>query len=223
MLRAMQRGHAAARGDVPAEALNKQCYTLAAKALVLLRCGLVDSVSVVPAAVAVRRLCHDVVSKESRVRPSGVHGARLLPGAIAVDGQDPFHANLSSAIKSVGGELSVVLAPYLSESSIQALHDVVSSLGAAEVLRLLFGDPMKPANGIDCAQALDELLAACKLFLEQQPEPPASAPSLAPPSAKTGPRVAFADAPAAPGKPPAPSESSIGANTPTKDPGTPAP
>ena len=183
LLRALQRAHSRVHGEDEAQDLNKHCYQLAAKVAVLLRCSLVKEKDLEPAALALRRMCEALLAKEGRVRPTGSLGARLLPGMVAVDPQDPFHAVLCSAMQSVGGVLGQIFAPYVSESSCQVVREVCSHLCAQDVLTVLFGDPLKPTSGIACLEELETVLAASGQYLDfsqslaQEAESPADAPT----------------------------------------------
>ena len=111
------------------------------------------------------RAAEQAIEKEARVRPSGAQGARLLPGAVAVDTQDPFHAAIASATQSVARALGKALGSHLSESSNQMLLEA-QQLADKAVFVALFGDAMKPQAGVAADGALKELLAACRYFLK---------------------------------------------------------
>ena len=123
---------------------------------------------------ATSRHCHERDSTSlsqscaslSRVQPSGPGAQRLLPGAVAVDTNDPFHSGLGGAMASVGMALSRALGSHMSESSCKGLQDVFAQLCSQEVLKALFGNALKPTAGVGCKPALDDLMAACRLYLE---------------------------------------------------------
>ena len=109
-LRAMQLAHEMVHGAKAKVELNKRCCVLAAKAQVLVRCGLISKEALAPAAAATERALQLVLQKERRVRPPrGPTAPRLLPGAVAVDTEDPFHMELSSAVRGIASTLGAAL------------------------------------------------------------------------------------------------------------------
>jgi len=210
MLRAMQRAHRGVAGAAAADALNRSFFVIAAKAVVLLRCKLVVDADMKTVDAVLCRAAEQAIEKEARVRPSGAQGARLLPGAVAVDTQDPFHAAIASATQSVARALGKALGSHLSESSNQMLLEAAQQLADKTVFVALFGDAMKPQAGVAADGALKELLAACRYFLKARqaagtytpkpPEkPPAPAAEAAPAAAEAAPAAPAAGADAAPG------------------------
>ena len=166
MLRAMQRAHRSVAGAAAADTLNRSFFVIAAKAVVLLRCKLVVDADMKTVDAVLCRAAEQAIEKEARVRPSGAQGARLLPGAVAVDTQDPFHAAIASATQSVARALGKALGSHLSESSNQMLLEAAQQLADKAVFVALFGDAMKPQAGVAADGALKELLAACRYFLK---------------------------------------------------------
>ena len=185
MLRAMQRAHRSVAGAAAADALNRSFFVIAAKAVVLLRCKLVVDADMKTVDAVLCRAAEQAIEKEARVRPSGAQGARLLPGAVAVDTQDPFHAAIASATQSVARALGKALGSHLSESSNQMLLEAAQQLADKAVFVALFGDAMKPQAGVAADGALKELLAACRYFLKARqaagtytpPKPPEKPPA----------------------------------------------
>lgn len=159
MLRGMCAAHSHAVGAEATSALQRSCYTLAAKVNVLLRCGRVSAASLERASAALRAVAASVLAKDARVRPAG--GAarlRLLPGAVTTDPLDPFHTELGGKLRGVGNALVRALAAHVSDDSIQRLHAVFGSLASAGALASLFGEPLRPVEGVACARALQQVL-----------------------------------------------------------------
>ena len=165
-LGAMQHVH----GEEAALELKQRCTVLAAKLAVLLRCKLLEPAELSQTGSALKHAVELAMQKRGRVQPTGPSAMRLLPGAVAVDTTDPFHTGLGGAMGSVGMALSKAIASHMSESSCASMQDVFAQLGSQEVLIALYGNALKPFSGIGCREMLDELMAACQLFLEPPPE-----------------------------------------------------
>lgn len=166
--RAMLTAHGHAHGDASRADVHRRCCVIAAKVGVLLRCRLLSPEALEPCAAALRQACEQVRHKESIVRPKDRGSSRLLPGAVAVDSSDPFHVELASSIRSVGSALGATLAPYLSEATMLQLQDVFGAISGQDVLTALFGNALRPAAGIACSVALQELMLAAALWCEAE-------------------------------------------------------
>jgi len=162
MLRALQEAHKQVHNPAVTAEMEKQCCIIAAKIGVLLKCRLISTTMLMPAAEAVALAAELILLKDSRIRPAGV---RLLPSAVAVDNADPFHMEVASSIRGVGSSLSRTVCAHLSESSGQMLNELFSALGSQALLAVLFGNAMRPAAGIPAKGALERLLPASRQYI----------------------------------------------------------
>ena len=162
LLRALQAAHKFNIGGGPAAEMEKNCCVAAAKVGVLLKCRLVSTAELAPSGEAVLRAAKLILTKNSRVQPVGT---RLLPSACAVDNKDPFHMDVKSAIRAVGIQLSKAICHHLSESTGLMIQELFASLGNHAVLASLFGNAMRPAAGIPCKPALEQLVGAATEYI----------------------------------------------------------
>ncbi|KAL1504338.1 hypothetical protein AB1Y20_010744 [Prymnesium parvum] len=170
LLRALQAAHRFVQGDDAAAELEKQCCVIAAKTGVLLKCRLLGVEDLKATGEAVARAAQLILKKHAKVQPVG---NRLLPSACAVDNQDPFHVDVTSAIRAVGSKFSVAVAQHLSESSGLMLQELFAALSNQACLAAVFGNALRPASGIQCKGALEQLIAAATDYLSWHEGPTA--------------------------------------------------